>query len=388
MSNIVRLVSASDVTTRKKQQGTTERYNAMQDQNILPIGGIPFADLYDIAHTSALYTDQTTACIPCQGNVNFVLRQYKPIPLPCVFGWSQRETQQSWTALASSGDGSILYAGNDSIGNRFIYKSIDSGVSWNQTTAPQRRWSSIATSTDGVKVVAVIFSQTQTGNIYYSLNSGVTWNTATAALQNWKSVASSSNGQFLVACCDVGISPPSGGIYTSTDYGATWALTSAPTSSSWTCVASSANGVKLVASMGSFGPNAIYTSTNSGASWTLSPFLAFGLFYSVASSSSGTILYAGDTNGVWKSTDSGGTWAPSLSHGGAFTSIATSTDGVKVVAVNYGGGVYRSTNSGATWVQQSSLSPSANWQEATSSSDGEKLAVAGFTTFIYTGACT
>ena len=82
MSNIVRLVSASDVTARKKQQGTTNRYNAMQQQDILPIGGIPFADLYDIAHTSAIYTDQTTACIPCEGNVNFVLRQYKPIPPP------------------------------------------------------------------------------------------------------------------------------------------------------------------------------------------------------------------------------------------------------------------------------------------------------------------
>ena len=80
MSKIVRLVSASDVTTRKKQQGTTNRYNAMQQQDILPIGGIPFADLYDIAHTSAIYTDQTTACIPCEGDVNFVLRQYKPIP--------------------------------------------------------------------------------------------------------------------------------------------------------------------------------------------------------------------------------------------------------------------------------------------------------------------
>ncbi len=81
-TNTVRLTSASDVTTRKKQQGTTERYNEMQQQNILPIGGIPFADLYDIAHTSTVYTDQTTACIPCEGNVNFVLRQYKPIPSP------------------------------------------------------------------------------------------------------------------------------------------------------------------------------------------------------------------------------------------------------------------------------------------------------------------
>jgi hypothetical protein len=365
----------------------------MQQQDILPIGGIPFADLYDIAHTSALYTDQTTACIPCEGDVNFVLRQYKPLPpepVPCVFGWTQRETQRAWSALASSADGNILYAGDGSSGPGLIYKSINSGVSWTSTSAPSKEWSSIATSTDGVKVVAVNSPQGITsGNIYTSVNSGVTWVLASAPTsQDWTSVASSSDGVKLVAC-NIFSGGSLGEIYTSIDSGTNWVFnSSAPASSQWTCVASSANGDNLVACRGTFGTDSIYTSIDSGANWNLSPFSSSGLFKSVASSSSGEIVYAGDSNGVWKSTNYGVNWAPSLSLVGDFTSIATSTDGVKVVAVDYGGGVYRSTNSGATWVQQSSLSPTAEWQEATSSADGEKLAVAGFTTFIYTFACT
>jgi photosystem II stability/assembly factor-like uncharacterized protein len=385
MSNIVRLVSASDVIARKKQQGTTNRYNAMQDQNILPIGGIPFADLYDIAHTSALYTDQTTACIPCQGNVNFVLRQYKSIQPPCTFGWTARETLRAWSDLASSADGNILYATSETA---YIYKSIDSGVSWNQK-APAEYWTSIATSTDGVKVVAMVRGLgIQDGKIYTSGDSGDTWSQIIVTNQNWTSVASSSDGVNLVACCVArGGILPEGGIYTSSDSGASWGLTTAPYPYNWLCVASSANGVNLVACAFDT-PASIYTSGNSGANWSPITIPSLGNLASVASSSSGEILYAGDDTGVWKSTNYGSSWTQTLVVSGVFLSIDTSINGDKVIAVVADGSVYRSTDSGTTWDLQV-LSPPPSFLSATASSaDGEKMVVAGTNTLIYTGACT
>jgi hypothetical protein len=86
-----------------------------------------------------------------------------------------------------------------------------------------------------------------------------TWTQTSAPVgQDWYSVASSADGNKLVA---VSVSP--GRIYTSTNSGASWVSTSAP-SLPWQGVASSADGVKLAASVNGGG---IYTSTNSGMTW-------------------------------------------------------------------------------------------------------------------------
>ena len=55
--------------------------------------------------------------------------------------------------------------------NGQIYTSTDSGVSWTvQTNAPSAYWYSVASSSDGAKLVAAWSG----GRIYTSTNSGVT----------------------------------------------------------------------------------------------------------------------------------------------------------------------------------------------------------------------
>src|ERR1035441_3390812 len=69
---------------------------------------------------------------------------------------------------------------------------------WTQTSAPTRNWYRVASSSDGKKLVAVVYS----GGIYTSTDSGATWTQTSAPSKTWASVASSSNGTKLVAVAD------------------------------------------------------------------------------------------------------------------------------------------------------------------------------------------
>ena len=85
-------------------------------------------------------------------------------------------------------------------------------MSWTQqTSSGSRSWYSVASSADGTKLVAVVYS----GYIYTSTDSGVTWTQQTSAgSQIWFSVASSADGTKLAAVVNNGyiftyyIAPP------------------------------------------------------------------------------------------------------------------------------------------------------------------------------------
>ncbi|MGC9986476.1 MAG: sialidase family protein [Polyangia bacterium] len=175
----------------------------------------------------------------------------------CGSGSGVGPSKQLWSSVASSSDGTRLVAvsgGFDIDGvltnGGYIYTSSDSGATWTQRTAPQQGWVSLASSSDGTKLVAV-------GNdsIYRSSDSGATW-AQTGTQQLWSSVASSSDGTKLVA---VG----NDSIYRSSDSGTTWAQTGAQ--QLWSSVASSSDGTKLVAVVAG---DHIYTSSDSGVTWT------------------------------------------------------------------------------------------------------------------------
>src|SRR5271166_1426722 len=125
------------------------------------------------------------------------------------------------------------------------------------------------------------------------------WTLTSAPITNWSCVASSADGTKLVAAVTNGF------IYTSTNSGLTWAQTSAP-NNYWTSLASSADGTKLFGAGYLFYNLPIYYSSNSGASWEPT---GPGGVYSVASSADGSKVAAawGDLVGV--STNSGATWA-------------------------------------------------------------------------------
>jgi hypothetical protein len=207
------------------------------------------------------------------------------------------------------------------------------------------------------------------------------WLPASTTGAGFTSIASSASGLKMVASSSGG-----GGIYTSTDAGQTWS------SSSSTyfpiAVASSASGAQLVGVINNGG---IVISTNFGSTWTL-VVTGNNDWQSVASSSDGTKLVAGMNGGAGEiaySTNSGASWWVSSGASGAPTgdwySVASSASGSTMAAVNYGGYIYTSTSYGVNWTAQTSA-PKTNWTAIASSSDGTKLAAVAFNGGIYTSS--
>jgi hypothetical protein len=322
----------------------------------------------------------------------------------------------TWRTVACSADGIKLVAAGYAISYpdmepdvytpEPVYISVDAGTTWTQTSAPSNLWTSIASSADGVKIVAVAV-----GAIYTSPDSGATWIQTSASTNNvWSSVACSADGTKLTAAvgaADYGYGNV-GPIYTSTNSGLTWMQTTAPTNG-WISVASSADGTKLVAAAVDDGygdGGAIYISNDSGSTWTGTS--APGEpWSSVASSADGNRLVAAVGGGtIYTSFDSGLSWTkatmPDEWVGGK--SVASSADGTRMFAapelVYYGGGnfhfngsIYESTNSGVTWNAMPILEAESyanevrGWFGVACSADGIKLAAAHNGDFlIYTAA--
>ena len=240
---------------------------------------------------------------------------------------------------------------------------------WTQSGAPNQPWQFVTSSSDGTKFVAAV----QNGGIYTSTNSGATWILSSAPNVNWLSAASSSDGSKLVAVVY------GGGIYTSINSGAEWIQRSAP-NANWVSAASSSDGSKLVAAVNG---GVIYTSTNSGVAWVSNnvPKLYWN---SVASSSDGSKLVAlFGVGGIYTSTNSGAAWTQTTAPNANWFLVASSSDGSKLVAGVYDGEIYTSTNSGAAWTQ-TSLPTNVYWYSVASSSDGNKFVAVVLGGGIYT----
>jgi len=284
--------------------------------------------------------------------------------------WTEQTNSGSrdWYGMASSSDGVKLAA---IVNNGYIFTSTDSGANWTQRTGSgSRNWYSITSSADGTKLAALVSG----GYIYTSTDSGVNWTEQTGAgSRNWATIASSSDGAKLVA-----INSP-GYIYTSTDSGANWIQQTGSGSLAWSSVASSTDGVKLVASVGG---GYIYTSTDSGVNWTQRTSSGSLSWSVVASSSDGIKLVAVVGGGnIYTSTDSGVNWTD-RSNAGYWYTLASSSDGTKLLTGGSGNYLMFSTDSGANWVQQTSAG-ARDWYGSGMSSDGTKLAASHLGGYIY-----
>jgi photosystem II stability/assembly factor-like uncharacterized protein len=200
---------------------------------------------------------------------------------------SNSPPMEYWTSIASSADGTKLVAVASS---NLIYTSTDSGVNWASNTAVMdiQPWHFVASSADGSKLAIAAYE----GMIYISTNAGTTWTSVVSVPNtNWEAITSSADGTKLAAIARSGL------VYTSPDSGATWMSNNLPVGQ-WTSLASSADGSKLAAAACTRNTNSdeidsdgsIYISTNSGANWTLSaPGNCWGF---VASSADGSKLVA------------------------------------------------------------------------------------------------
>ncbi|HXJ75410.1 MAG TPA: hypothetical protein VNM37_21320, partial [Candidatus Dormibacteraeota bacterium] len=179
-----------------------------------------------------------------------------------------------WSSAASSADGmSLVVAGlSDQIstnggpvpGNGGIYTSRDFGLTWRSNSipcncSPNPPWSSVASSADGERLVAAGGPV----GLFQSTDAGTNWSQLPAPFTYAVAVASSAEGSRLLA---TGIDNLYNNVWSvSTNSGQSWSTTIAPPGgNSWPFVASSADGIKLVA----VDPYlSIHTSCDSGLSW-------------------------------------------------------------------------------------------------------------------------
>lgn len=198
-------------------------------------------------------------------------------------------------------------------------------------------------------------------------------------------IASSADGLKMVAVS------PGGGIFTSVNSGQFW--NNPNNSSSMTCVASSADGIRLAAGNNGGSSSSIILSTDAGNNWfsPASTPIQVSHCQSIASSADGSHLVAVvNGGGIYTSANAGTNWSYNSSSPNdkahAWNSVTTSSDGSRCAAVIDGGYIYTSSNYGVNWTK--SGAPSDNWVAITSSSDGSQLAAvtSGNSGHIYTSS--
>lgn len=222
--------------------------------------------------------------------------------------WVESGPTNAWAAIVCSADGATGFTASRSparSGDGLVYASTDSGVTWNSTEAPRNDWAALACSADGSKVfLAASLSNSVTqlwgggdGVVYASTNSGDLDSHLRAnqpihfdcvfhqrcTSNTWTSAACSADGRRLFAGSgSAGENDPFSaevytydGIYGSSDSGASWVRTSAPTNYDWQSISCSADGAKVVAIAAAIIPNllwpnaarTIFVSTNAGLDW-------------------------------------------------------------------------------------------------------------------------
>jgi len=271
---------------------------------------------------------------------------------------------RNWQDLAISDNGANVVA---VVASGFIYTSADSGSTWVARDSA-RAWRSVASSTDGSRLAAVAYS----GFIYTSSDSGVTWVPRDSA-RTWTGIAMSDDGSKLVACAELDY------LYVSSDYGVNWIPKGPATSPQYTGVASSNDGVNLVA-VATAGAGYIYTSNDSGLTWVQRGSL--GSWKCVASSGDGSKLVAGIFLGfLYTSTDYGVTWTPRATSQ-VWWSVTSSDSGNVLWAIANNGLIHRSADSGVTWdVANTTV---LFWQALCVSSDESVIVVAEYGGSLYT----
>ncbi len=203
------------------------------------------------------------------------------------------------------------------------------------------------------------------GGVFRSTDSGASWIATNNGLAYTINGFSSSDVQVLEV---IGANSPSpmlfagtgGGVFRSTDNGANWtAMNNGLTHKDVSCFAvSNPNSSSPTLFAGTL-TNEIYRSSNNGASWIMVDSIAYSgnNDFGAALCVSGTNVYFGSGQGISWSPDNGANWTveniglfdPPLS-----TSVsALAVSGSTLVVSNDGNSVFRSTNNGTNWTVSS-----------------------------------
>lgn len=225
--------------------------------------------------------------------------------------------------LICSANGQYVYAAGNNVG---VQRSIDYGATWT-ATGGVKTWSSLACSADGSIVYAAAYSQQQ---LFKSTDYGATWIELTSQpVDSYKFVACSSDGAtvYLGGYRAVHKSTNGGGsfsqIVTDTQFSGGDVLSC--------CAISSTGSVVYIATAGG-----LWISTNGGSSFALASFVVgSGWVYSVSCTSDGTKAIATYDYGgkpLYVTEDSGSTWAAAGASRYDWSVVHTSPDGSTLVS--------------------------------------------------------
>jgi len=186
-----------------------------------------------------------------------------------------------------------------------------------------------------------LFAGTNGGGIFRSSDNGATWAAANNGLTSTTILALTANSKYIFAGTDAG------GVFQSTDEGNSWTQTSSSLAYS---------DIPTLAIIGTnvlAGPNAagVYRSTDYGKSWNL--LISINTHLSVHSFAViGSSLFASTSGGVYQSTDSGATWK--LANGVLLSASAIYAGSSTNLFAIYLDSVYQSTNGGTSWTARKS----------------------------------
>jgi len=235
------------------------------------------------------------------------------------------------------------------------------------TNLTSGNYNGLAASADGKKMYAASYYN----DMYSSTDGGTTWNVTSAGSKAWIALSTSADGKVVLAAAN------SDTLYLSTDSGTTWTAQTAVPQSSWNEVKVSGDGKTLIAGSST----TVYTSTNGGA-WTAQTTLP-SAYWTVALSDDGKVMIANDIASagyVYVSTDSGTTWSAKTSMGMAVRQrVAVSGDGTKMYVAQTSGIYYVSTDNGNNWSGSAALGFSTDsWKGFAVSTDGSKMFASTF----------
>ena len=253
--------------------------------------------------------------------------------------WIDRKSdgQRFWMTIASSADGLRLAAADrGAIEGGNIVTSDDGGKTWTERkSAGKGEWRAIASNADGLRLAAadygfyseapgILGTDLDAGYLWTSADGGKTWaERKNAGRRNWVAVTSCANGLRLAAVARggghaaVGADVMAGNIWTSDDGGSTWIRQKSAGRRLWNSIASSADGLQIVAACG-YDDEALEDALEDGTALTNIPCVG-----------------AGDGD-IWASSDGGKTWRALEASGKMryWGEIASSGDGRRLFAAS------------------------------------------------------
>lgn len=269
--------------------------------------------------------------------------------------------------LTLSADGKNAVALSDYC---WVSTSSDGGLTWTDlNTCYPWEWHKLATSSDGMKLVAVAGGSGEPGYIYTSTDGGLSW-TQRGTSEYWIDVTSSADGVHLVAVS--GLDGTESNIYISSDSGQTWAPPAHGVEQNWTSVTHCSNDGSEIAAV-SF-PSYVYKSSDFGTTWVGKGDVSYWNSV-VCKPESNLIFAAGQQTPITEFAKLDGS-ATTFGAPQNYTSIAAASDGSYIAVSNSdtsNSGVYMGLNSNAL---TSATLPAHSWQAAATSSNTTKIVAA------------